>query len=263
VGELGDVLLLMRGARDSFRTLKATLRQWEDYDRSRLAAERYAATPEGQAEGLHEQVDGEEAAPSPGRLENVLRLWLERPDRLREERQRSDGALEIGVLHGQRWWRYDPEWGLDSNEDEPAVGSGIGDSTRHLLDPAPLLAELSLEPAGRTRLAGRPAIRLRARRRRSGFSFGLIHLDREAEEYEFLIDAERGIVLREAALFEGEEYHVREMLEVVFDDEISPQTFVLEAPPVGDVKRPRGARRVTWTSRMQPGWRHSPFSYPA
>lgn len=51
-----------------------------------------------------------------------------------------------------------------------------------------------------------------------------------AEAYDFLIDAERGIVLREAALFEGKEYHVREMVEVAFDEDLSRQTFVMDAP---------------------------------
>jgi hypothetical protein len=61
-------------------------------------------------------------------------------------------------------------------------------------------------------------IRLRALpRAHEGQSLTLLRLGHEADAYGLAVDAERGVILRQAALSEGLEYQVTEMLEVVFD----------------------------------------------
>jgi outer membrane lipoprotein-sorting protein len=231
MGELGEALALMHRAGERFETLRATVREWYHAEDARRAGERYAATPDGREEGWADLLDQREEHGGWQSRESVLRLWVEKPDRVREEREGGAPGLEIGIRDGELWWMYDPEWGVESNEDDPSVGSGVGQGIEHLLDPAPLLGALKFKLLGRSTVAGRDAIRLQAQPRANvGHSFALIQLGREAEEYEVAIDAERGVILREAALSGGREYRVTEMLEVAFDERFPPGTFTLTLP---------------------------------
>jgi hypothetical protein len=53
-----------------------------------------------------------------------------------------------------------------------------------------------------------------------------------------LVDRERGVVLRVAALFEGEEFWVSEFEELVFDEAFPLETFVFEPPPGEEIRGP-------------------------
>ena len=84
----------------------------------------------------------------------------------------------------------------------------------------------------------------------------LIRLGPGADAYDLALDAERGIVLREAASLDGAEYAVTEMLEVAFDESFPPETF---APPTSDV--PRRARRSVESEELsfEDAARRAPF----
>jgi outer membrane lipoprotein-sorting protein len=157
---------------------------------------------------------------------------LERPDRVREEHHSTHPYGRDGVVmvrRGALWWHYDPRSGAISNEQEPEVGSGVGQELEQLLDPIDLLAARDLELVGDTELAGRRAVDVRSRPRPSGnpliygFPFG-------AQQYRHLVDRERGILLRSALLFQGQEFAVSELMEVVFDEIFPDDIFVLELP---------------------------------
>jgi hypothetical protein len=51
-----------------------------------------------------------------------------------------------------------------------------------------------------------------------------------ADEYELEVDAERGVVLRVAARYEGKEFSIIEAEEVVFDEVLAADTFVFVSP---------------------------------
>jgi outer membrane lipoprotein-sorting protein len=230
MGELGEALRLMHGARGRFRTVRATIRERHDRELGSRAWERFRASAEGW--GDFDDPAEERAEELPRITDETVRLWVEPPDRVREETQG-----DIGVRDGRRWWHYDPEDGLMSNEDDLSVGSGIAERRSVLLDPAGLLGALSFEPRGRTTVAGREAIVLRATPRAGiEHEFALHQLASGAEEYEFAVDVERGILLRAASLIEDEAFAVHEILEIVFDEEFPPDTFMLTAPP-GEVAR--------------------------
>jgi hypothetical protein len=87
-----------------------------------------------------------------------------------------------------------------------------------------------------------------------------------------LIDADRGILLRAAALLDGEEFAVSEVDEVAFDEELPPERFVLELalgervrahedlaehfPEEVTLAEAVGRAPFTvWVPRMRRGWR--------
>ena len=90
---------------------------------------------------------------------------------------------------------------------------------RLLLHPAPLLGALRFELLGPSTVGGRDVIRLRALpRARAEGRVVFLFLGHEADAYDLAVDAERGVILRLAALSDGLEYRVTELLEVAFDE---------------------------------------------
>ena len=181
----------------------------------------------------------------PPEIETIVRFWLEQPDRVREEHHSThpygrDGL--VMVKRGELWWHYDPQSGAVSNEDEPEVGSGVGDLLEQLLDPIDLLAGRELELVGEeTMFAGRRAIEVRSRPRPS--SNPLIHgFPSGAQEYRHLVDRERGVLLRSAVLFQGQEFGVTELSEITFDETFPEDRFVLELPPGETFASPQAGR---------------------
>ncbi len=155
---LGDLLELMQTARHRYTTLAATIHWWIDDER-----------------------------------EAVVRLWIERPNRIRQESEvargfRDESFVAIATARGtQTYWPNRPNWG--------AVRSRSRDQftvVDDMLDPSRLLPLFDFSPTGRAVVAGRRGIVARAERRSPGASI----LARSAREHELVVDAERGILLR-------------------------------------------------------------------
>lgn len=91
--------------------------------------------------------------------------------------------------------------GAASNEDDPSVGSGIGEQLSVMLDPTPLLGALQFRVVGRCQVAGRRAIMAEAvvresDPRRPPRAFELHQLGSGADRYQLAVDAQRGVLLR-------------------------------------------------------------------
>ena len=56
---------------------------------------------------------------------------------------------------------WDERNGAHSNQDDPSVGSGIGEELQIMLNPVPLLSSLRFRPTGSSEVAGRPTISAR------------------------------------------------------------------------------------------------------
>ena len=102
---------------------------------------------------------------------------------------------------------------------------------RSLLDPAPWIPAFDFHVDGDAELIGRPALRVGAVARRCD---GHVRFPAElntagADAYELLVDRERGVVLRVAALADGEELWVAELEELHFDEELRSDPFAVEA----------------------------------
>jgi hypothetical protein len=162
----------------------------------------------------------EEDGPSSDQL---WRLWIETPARIRVERGES-----VRVRDGELWWAYHPMSGVYSNEEDPSLKEDVGSEAMLMLDPSQLVGAYRFQVLGRETIAGREAICLR-REPTAGVSSHSLTRARAARmafgTFEYAVDRERGLLLREAELFEDKPYWRREVVEIAFDEELPPETF--------------------------------------
>ena len=253
MSELAQLLELLYGAHARFRSVRGVLREWRDVELSERAMRHEAEQQErgrersmGRARSMQIAFASGPAGPAPpSEIDTIIRFWLERPDRVREEHHSTHSYGRDGLVmvkRGELWWQYDPRSGAVSNEHEPEVGSGAGDVLEQLFDPIDLLAGRELELLGaETTVAGRRALEVRSRPRPSNNP--LIHgFPSGAQEYRHLVDCERGVLLRSALVFQGQEFAVTELVEIAFDEAFPEDRFVLELP-AGETFAAPGADR--------------------
>jgi hypothetical protein len=229
--DLGDLLVLLHGARGRVSTVRAVVRTWHHV---RVRDEAMAR--------LVERGDvvtfGPGGAPERGCEESLVRLWFAPSDRVREEREDPDGG-RLGVRRGRLWWRYDAQNGAMSNQDRPEVGSGIGEEFGWLLDPAAVIGLLDFGQVSPGRRAGRPVLRVRAVPRviDHGSDEPLWRLGAVgADELGLEVDAERGTLLGVESRFQQQPFAISEVLEISFDEEFPEDTFVFTPPPGEQVR---------------------------
>jgi hypothetical protein len=256
MGRLGDLLEVLHGGEaPRFRTLTCEYRVWRHTARTQIAFRAHAE----QADGGGSYHVGRR--PLPDESMDRFRLWLEQPDRVREEWSGDERGERLGIRDGARWWTYDPAHGAMSSEGGRNVSAGIGEQLKGLLEPAPLLSLLRFEPTGEGQRLGRPTLRARARPRelRRRLAFELRTLGLGADEYLLEVDAERGVLLHVEARREGLPFQVQEAVRVVFDAPIAPETFVFEPPP-GEEVMPAGAMPRPRQVSLAEATREAPFT---
>ena len=229
--ELGDLLVLLHGARGRISTLRATVRSWRDVRGFQAVLERADFTSYAPL--------GEE--PEPEHVESVTRLWLAPPDCVREEREGDDGGW-LGVRRGELWWHYNPLSGARTNAEQPDVGSGIGEDFGWLLDPAPAIGLLDFAKVRSARLrrpAGATACgRFRARCPPAARAMLMTRLGAwGADELVLDIDAERGALLRIESRSRAGRSSSPRCFEIAFDETSLPRTFRVHAAARGGSTR--------------------------
>jgi outer membrane lipoprotein-sorting protein len=229
MSELGDLLVLLHGARGRTAVVRATVRTWQDQRGIHEAMQQ--AQRRGYAIAFGSDGEGEP-------LESVVRVWLAPPDLVREEREGAFGE-GFGVRRGAVWWRYDAERGATSNEDEPEVGTGIGEELSRLIDPAPLIGLLDFEAIAPGRHAGRDVLRVRAvpRSGAEAEDFALMPFGAlGGDELLLDVDAERGALLRVEVRGQGRSLAVTEVTEIAFDEVFADDVFVFTPPPGEEIR---------------------------
>ena len=225
MSELGDVLELMHGARGRWRTARFVVRDWTDMAISQEAHERVMQRQSGGGSVRQTMIGfGGPVPPLPDEMVITSRVWVE-GGRYRAETEQQ-GQASVTVTDGEQVWYW--------NQGMGAVVHDAGNSTsgwEAILDPREFLVGGDLEPAGHREVIGRHALVVEGRVSAGEpfRPFDAIRLG--ATEFELLIDAERGIVLRTEARLDGRPFHVRELLEVAFDEPLPDETFVYEPPP--------------------------------
>ena len=248
MSEVADLLELLHGARNRYRTVRGLVRHRSNLRRSQRAHERWAeeAREAGHGFGSVYAVAVDEVQPRAQRdqHERLIRFWSEPPDRLREETETllPQPHEHLTVRDGRRWWTYSPEWGAVSNvaagKEGERMGVGGGELWTTLLDPSGMIPLLDFAVEGEAELLHRRALRVRATPRGRGDAFLFrTPLPVGADAYELVVGRKRGTVLRAAALLCGEAFCVSEFEELVFDEDLPPETFVFEPPP-GEAIRP-------------------------
>lgn len=231
-GNLGPLLVLLHDADLSATTIQVTYRVWWHEERQRAAFR--ADVEEQQRRGASiRTIGGGSSNPEPTEVEETVRIWRD-GDRFRVEHYGGPRDGYYAVADGPRWWMWDERNGAHSNEDDPSVGSGVGDKLLIMRDPTPLLRLLRFEPTGRSNVAGRPAISARGIPRpldaRRGPRFELHELGAGAESYELEIDEQFGVLLAVTAIRDAQPFHKITTLSAAFGTPVPGDTFRFAAP---------------------------------
>ena len=226
MSDLGELLVLLHGARRRVATVRAIVRNWRHQQRMREAMQR---TERAGSVTLF----GPAVGPEGVAVENVLRVWLAPPDRAREEREGADGE-GFDVRRGSSWWRYDCDNGAMAGEDERGGGGDIGGELWWLLDAAPLIGLLDFDTITAGRQAGRSTLRVRAvpREPAAGDDMPLLRLGAGgADELWLDVDEQRGALLRVEGRLAGEPFNIWEVTEIAFDETFADDVFEFTPPP--------------------------------
>ena len=236
--EPDEVLDLMGDAPKRYETVRAALRyRWHGPTIKSLREQALRLS------GSRRQGSGRAEHPEPDDAFGWrCRIWHAGAYRWRRELDLPGGGTEITACYGTgrsglpKMWdlRYsilpsgdDPEW-LDWPKDHYWTFYLVDDISG--IDGR--LRGLDLRVEGETEWAGRGAIRL------LGVPPAGEWDDRDdpdplawgADEYELLVDAERGVILRHANRLEGTEFYVLEMEEVHFDERFAEEVFLPPRP---------------------------------
>ena len=220
--DIGQIAVLMREAPDRFATVRATICEWADPGRERLATERALGAT------------GSQDPPARDPWETTTRAWLEPPDRARQE----GDALGVSIQCGRLFWIAVPGHRVDTNLGEQNGREGVVALTlRRWTEPGRLLDALEVESVGESRVAGRTAVELVGVARESGspaltaFGFG-------AHRYRISVDAERGILLGASAFIDGQPFRREHAVEVAFDEAFGEGLFRIPPDPGTDRAAP-------------------------
>ncbi len=266
MSRFGDLLELLHGVRQRWQTVRLVVRRWHDLERGQRAMERGADKARARGAGVAILRAGsprssEEDAKGPKAYESISRLWLDPGhDQVRVERSDEHGDF-YSVRVGERWWSYNPTWGATSNEDDPSVRIGGTDEVAALLDPALLLGSLDFEIIGERTGAGRGGIVVRATLRELEDPHRQGHyLPEGADDFELLVDVERGILLRLEARLDAGPFMIIELIEVYFDETFRDEVFVFQAPPGEQVRSHRDVYAPPEGVSVEEAVRRAPFT---
>ncbi len=240
---------LLAHARESFETV--SLEWLAEYDAALLQRAWEVSVPdlqvrlrEGSAAPL--RAAGEhEVNEDGGRVSHPWRVWWRRPSCWRDDLVAPDGGTVVSIACGETALSYVSRLSTVYMGGQPSRASrgSIFRRNRKMDFPAPTVADRlahvppllpwfgqdgwEITEMGECTLAGRDGVRLRA-----------IRLDPAAPEgfweyvdhYEVVVDQERGVVLRCAALVGGEEAGTFSIQFMRFHEPIPDQVFAFEPP---------------------------------
>jgi hypothetical protein len=151
------------------------------------------------------------------------RLWWRRPDARRVER-----GDEVVVRVGDRWWRWSPEHGAETNGD-PQLSVSVGALETLVFVSA--IEFLAIEVLAETTHLGRPAVHVRgtARRGEAAAAWGVWALDDDGA-VEAVVDLATGLALR----VEGR--YVIEIDELEVDGDLPASLFDPPFPEGAEVR---------------------------
>ena len=248
-----EVLELIRSASQRYDTVRAALRYRGDGPTIKALRERYLASEAYRREtGRSPETSEEVSHPEPdGSFGWRCRVWYAKVSPERGVRDRVElelpreaypgGGVDISAWDGRMVGPSGTDTVLHSRvgggprEDDLPWLRRARDSfwTTYLFDPdniaglPPGCLDLSVE--GETRKAGRRAIRLVGVPLEE-FDYAPEPLWWGADEYEFLVDSERGVLLRCASRLGGEDFDALETEEIHFDERLPEDVFSAKEP---------------------------------
>lgn len=233
-----ELSCLLFGAKERYRSVRATVRHFRRGDLATEAINRYVEY--GFRHNILSNFDPPHDVPTYREyedLDEVSRLWHERPDRWRQETDPSDGSGTVYrvVDGGGPWWFFKPPDWADCSPANRGEFSPDGELSG-LLNPYELRHnELRYRILGTgTRTSGHgstASIRTTVEAEAEAVSWDYAPLEpfeNGADDYTLSVDAEVGVILRLASRLHGEEYDVFEVSDIAFDEEIPENTFRLQ-----------------------------------
>ena len=259
--ELGALLVLLHDADAPVDTVEVTYRLWRHRQRAHAAF--VADTEEQKRRGasITSYAVGP-AQPEPAEYEETVRIWRA-GERVRVEHHGGERDGYYAVTDGPLWWMWDERNGAHSNQDDPSVGSGIGEELQIMLNPVPLLSSLRFQPTGSSEVAGRPTISTqcipRPQDTRHGPVFELHELGTGADFYELEVDRQLGVLLGVTAIRDTQPFHRITTLAAAFDHPIPDETFRFEPPAGEQIQSTWGEDRVENVT-LPEAQRRAPFT---
>ena len=242
-----EVLELMRSAPERYASVRAALRYQGDGSIIKAVRERF-----WRSETPH-RAFGSPAEPIPHAEPNGpfgwrCRIWRVDDHRWRQELELPGGGVEIQVSTGRVRSSGTPGGPPDSSERwQRRVGASAADEdpgwlsatdtfwSMYPFDPVGFagidyeLGRLELRVEGVVPWAGREAVRL-VGVPVADWDYPPEPLWLGADEYEALVDAERGVLLRIASRLDGEDFDALEVEEIHFDERFPGEVFALREP---------------------------------
>ena len=144
---------------------------------------------------------------------------------------------------GKTWWSWSPSQGARTNGGRENVRHGKGPG-EVMVSPTRLTNSLDFELRGPVTMLSRAAYKLRARPITRG-DFDLHSIGSGADEYEFVVDAQRGFLLRAEARYASETFRILEMTEVLVDADLPAGVFTPQAPEGEQFEYIQSSRRLS------------------
>lgn len=254
--------MLLHGADAPFRSVQATYRIWRHDERLQEAFVADAEEQKRRGASISTiQIVGSDD-PEPPEREQTVRIWRH-GERFREEHHGGQRDGYFAVADGPLWWFWDERMGAMSNQDDPSVGSGVGQELEVMLNPIPLLSSLRFHMTGSSQVAGRATVTAHATPRphdaRYGRSLELHTLGTGAHRYELEVDQQRGVLLAVTAIRNEQPFHKITTLAICFDEPIPAETFQF-APPEGEEIQPTRDRHRLQHVTLTEAQRRAPFT---
>jgi outer membrane lipoprotein-sorting protein len=226
---LRDLLELLYNAHRRFQTIHVIWSYRYDLAVMQLVQERYAA----QEQDFSPLVSRSGSAENASILDIRHVLWWRKPDAWRLE-DTMQGRTRTYSRTTDDFWTRSSDDGIVVHYNQDPVRHGYSKVEdllyyAQLLSPAFLLASHDLQLIGETTFLGRRVLQVRAQYEQHKTSLYEDFFWATADEYRLLVDAEAGILLRYAAVVDGEEYAVTEVESVSFDQPINDDVFQIEA----------------------------------
>jgi len=230
------VLKLLHDSDRRWRTLRAEGDQWADPERSREAF--FRSVPAG-------SVVSSRGTPGPADHDPTWKLWMA-PPRFRADFGGPHQSRTLIIGDGRRVAFSRPASDLlgvtEQRDQKPHVGPAS-----ELLESASLLSLVHFDFVGRRGFLGREVLAVRGRPRRDAERRGP-RLFFGADEVEFGVDAERGVLLWMEHRLDGHPYRRVAMTSVGFDEDLDPALFEFPDDPEvaqSSLPVPGAARRPT------------------
>lgn len=187
-------------------------------------------------------------------IELIRRVWWQKPAFWRyEEDHLADNTTSIRIIREDRFWNFNSATKRVYTNVNPVVGQGpyrIRNRKKHpregfpsleeeindvpIVDPSFLLVTHEFQQIEDATYLGRDALQVRGVPRKGRKSLQEPYFWSFADEYEFLVDKKRGILLYYAARMSGKKFAIASVEQVVFDERIPDHIFTF-TPPEGSV----------------------------